>query len=122
MGKAKSSMESEQDFVERIISRRGGLTKRAYTQMINGARRDLKQLRADAEPRDPMNVEAALRAVEGEVLKLTLEVGFHLQELEAEHLRVDGDRVIASTGSGRLVHELVGLSRLLGQGPNGVLK
>lgn len=44
-----------------------------------------------------MHVEAALRAVEDEVFKLTFEVGLHLEELEPEHLRVDGDRVIAST-------------------------
>jgi hypothetical protein len=29
-----------------------------------------------------MHVEAALRAVEGEVLELALEVGLHLEELE----------------------------------------
>ena len=32
----------------------------------------------DSESADPMDVEAALRAVEGEVLKLALEVGLHL--------------------------------------------
>jgi hypothetical protein len=73
-------------------------------------------------PRHPMNVEAALGAVEGEVLELALEVGLHLQELEPEHLRVDRDRMIASTGSLRLVDELVRLRRLLGDGVDGVLE
>jgi hypothetical protein len=75
----------------------------------------------DAEPRDPMHVEAALRAVEDEVLELALEVGLHLQELKSEHLRVDRDRMIASTSSLRLVNEFVGLDRLLGNGADGVL-
>jgi hypothetical protein len=63
--------------------------------------------RSDAEAAHPMHVEAALGAVEGEVLELALEVGLHLQEFKAEHLRVDGDRMIASTGSLRLNDELV---------------
>jgi hypothetical protein len=69
-----------------------------------------------------MNVEAASGAVEGEILELALEVGLHLQELEPEHLGVDGDRVIASTSSLRLVDELVGLRGLLGDGVDGVLE
>jgi hypothetical protein len=58
----------------------------------------------------------------GEVLKLTLEVGIHLQKLEPQHLRVDPDRMIASTGSLRFVNELVRLDSLLGDGPDGVLE
>ena len=54
------------------------------------------------------------------LLELALEVG--LQELEPEHLRLDGDRMIASTGSLRFVDELVGLDRLLGDGADGVLQ
>jgi hypothetical protein len=34
---------------------------------------------SDPEARDPMNVETALHAVEGEVLELALDVGLHLQ-------------------------------------------
>jgi hypothetical protein len=75
-----------------------------------------------AEPADPMHVETTPGAVEGEILELALEVGLHLQELEPEHLRVDRDRVIASTSSLRLVDELVGLRRLLGDGVDGVLE
>ena len=69
-----------------------------------------------------MHVEAALRAVEDKVLKLTFEIGLHLQELQAQHLRVDRNRMIASTGSLRLVDELVGLDGLLGDGVDGVLE
>jgi hypothetical protein len=69
-----------------------------------------------------MHVEAALRAVEGEVLELALEVGLHLQELEPEHLGVDRDRMIASTSGLRLVDELICLDGLLGHGPDGVLE
>jgi hypothetical protein len=76
----------------------------------------------DAESRDPVYVEAAFGAVEGEVLELALEVGLHLQELQAEHLGVDGDSMISSTGSLRLVHELVGLDRLLGDGVHSLLE
>jgi hypothetical protein len=42
--------------------------------------------RSDPEPRDPMHVETALRAVEDRVVKLALEVGLHLQELKPQHL------------------------------------
>jgi len=52
----------------------------------------------DAEPRDPMHLEAALGAVQHPRLELALEIGLHLQQLEPEHLRVDSDRVIAATG------------------------
>jgi hypothetical protein len=40
----------------------------------------------DAESAHPVDIEAALLAVEGEVLKLAFEIGLHLQELEPEHL------------------------------------
>jgi hypothetical protein len=69
-----------------------------------------------------MHVEAAFGAVEGEILKLALEVGLHLQELEPQHLRVDRDWVIPSIGSLRLVDELVGLHRLFGDGAEGLLE
>jgi len=69
-----------------------------------------------------MHVQAAHRAVEREVLELTLEIGLQLQELEPKHLRVDGNRMVASTGSLRFVDELIGLDGLLGQSPDGVLE
>ena len=69
-----------------------------------------------------MHVETALRAVEDKVLELALEVGLHPQELEAEHLRVDRDRMIPSTSSLRLVNKLVGLDGLLGDRADGVLE
>jgi hypothetical protein len=40
--------------------------------------------------------------------ELSLEVGLHVEELEPQYLRVDRDRMIASTGSLRFVDELVG--------------
>jgi hypothetical protein len=59
--------------------------------------------RRDPEPSDPVNVETTLRAVQRPRLELALEVGVHPEELEPEHLRVEGDRMIASAGSLRLV-------------------
>jgi hypothetical protein len=41
-----------------------------------------------------MHVQAALRAVEGEILELAFEIRLHLEELEPQHLRVDGDPMI----------------------------
>jgi hypothetical protein len=76
----------------------------------------------DPEPQDPVNVEAAFGAVEREVLELAFEIGLHLEELKPQHLRVDRDRVIASTSSLRLVNELVSLDGLLGDGVDGVLE
>jgi len=77
--------------------------------------------RLHTETGNPVNVEAALGAVENEVLKLALEIGLHLQELEPEHLRADGDRVRAAPGGGRLVDKLTRLGGLLSDGMDGVL-
>jgi hypothetical protein len=69
-----------------------------------------------------MHVEAALRAVEGEILKLAFEIGLYLQELEPEHLGV-GDQWIgpAVPELDRLVDEVVCLGRLIRDGVDGVL-
>jgi hypothetical protein len=77
--------------------------------------------RLHTETGNPVNVEAALGSVENEVLKLALEIGLHLQELEPEHLRVDGDRMRAAPGGGRLVDKLTRLGGLLSDGVDGVL-
>src|SRR4029450_7867899 len=69
-----------------------------------------------------MPVQAAPRAVEDEVLKLALEISLHLQELEPEHLRVDGDRMVPSTSSLCLVDEIIGFRRLLGDGVDSMLE
>jgi hypothetical protein len=67
--------------------------------------------RRDAEARDPVNVEPALRAVEDEVLELSLEISLHLQELQAEHLGVDDQRIgPAVSDVDRLVDELLALA------------
>jgi len=47
---------------------------------------------------------------------------FTLEELEPEHLRVDRDRMRASSGSLRFVDELVGLDGLLGNGVDSAFK
>ena len=71
---------------------------------------------------NPVDLRAAGFAVEDPGRKFPIQVGPHLQELEPEHLRVDRDRVIASTGSLRLVDELVRLRRVLSNGVDGVLE
>jgi hypothetical protein len=96
-------------------------------QVTRQARRAARALGAPmagrhAEPGHPMHIQTAPGAVEGEILELALGVGLHLQELKPEHLRVDGDRMVASTSSHRLVDELVRLRRLLGDGVDGVLE
>jgi hypothetical protein len=40
----------------------------------------------DSETRDQMNRLAAVRAVEDELGELALEIGFHVEEFEPEHL------------------------------------
>ena len=47
----------------------------------------------DAETAHPMKVQAARRAVKDEPTKLPLEIGFHVQEFEAQHLRWKRGRV-----------------------------
>ena len=62
-----------------------------------------------------MNVQAALRAVEDEVLKLVFEIGLHLEQFQPEHLGVDHERIRAAVPErDRLVDEVVGLRCLLG--------
>jgi len=79
--------------------------------------------RRDAETADPMHIEAALPAVEAEVLELAFEVGLHLQELEPEHLGVGNERIGATVADlDRLVHQLVRFGGLLGDGVDGALK
>lgn len=60
-----------------------------------------------------MNVEAAGRAVEGELAERSLEVRFDVEELEPERLRVDRDGMRSSAGGGRLADDFVGLRGLL---------
>lgn len=75
------------------------------------------------EARDPMNRPPAIRAVENELTELPLEVGFHAEKLEAQHLGADGDLMGAvQTGSDRLVNEFIGPRRLLGYGMDGALE
>jgi hypothetical protein len=79
--------------------------------------------RRDAETADPMHIEAALRAVEAEVLELAFEVGLHLQELEPEHLGVGNERIgPAVPDVDRLVDERIGLLGLVSDGVDGALE
>jgi hypothetical protein len=48
---------------------------------------------SDPETTHPMHIEAALGAIEGEVLKLTFEIGLHLEQLQPEHLGVGDERI-----------------------------
>jgi hypothetical protein len=45
--------------------------------------------RRDTETGDPMNVEAARRAVKNEPTELALKIGLHVQHFKAEHLRLE---------------------------------
>jgi hypothetical protein len=73
----------------------------------------------DPESGDPMDRATALRAVEEEPIETALEIGFHVEEFEPEHLRVDRERVGAVEAAGdRLVDERVGLRGLLGDDAN----
>jgi len=70
-----------------------------------------------------VNVEAAPRAVEREVLELALEVGLHVQQLEPEHLGVGDERIgPAVAGADRLVDEGVGLRCLLSYNADGMFE
>jgi len=73
--------------------------------------------RGDAETGDLVNVEAALGAVEDERLEFALQLLLHVQQLEPEHLRVNGDRMGAvEPGVERLVDKVVGIRGLLDDG------
>lgn len=76
-----------------------------------------------AKTADPMNVEPALRAVRRPRLELALEVSLHVQELQAQHLHVDDERIgPAVPDVDGLVDEVVGLRCLLGDDVDGVLE
>ena len=73
--------------------------------------------RRDPEAADPVDVETALRAVEGEVLELALQVGLHLEQFKAEHLGVGDERIGAAVPDGDgFGDEVVGLAGLLCHG------
>jgi hypothetical protein len=75
------------------------------------------------EAGDPMDVEAARRAVEDEFAELPLEIRLHAEEFEPEQLCVDRKRVRPiEAGGDRLVDELVGLRRLIGNRTDGSLE
>lgn len=75
------------------------------------------------EARDPVHLSPAVRAVEHELLQLTLEVSLHVQKLQPEHLRLDRDGVGAvQPGIERLVHDRVCGSGLLGDQSHRKLK
>jgi hypothetical protein len=62
-----------------------------------------------------MNVSTTVGAGEAELGQSPFELGLRLQQLESEHLRRDRDRVICGdAGVHRLVDDLAGLARLLG--------
>jgi hypothetical protein len=70
-----------------------------------------------------MHVEAALRAVEGEVLEFSFEVGLHVQELQPKHLGVGDERIGPTVADlDRLVDERVGLRCLVGYGVDGTFE
>lgn len=70
-----------------------------------------------------MHIETALRAVQGERLEFSFEIAPHLEELQAQHLGVDDERIGATVADlDRLVDEGVGVGGLLGDGVDGALE
>jgi hypothetical protein len=70
-----------------------------------------------------VNIQAALRAVEAEVIEFSFEVGLHVQELQPKHLGVGDERIgPAVPDLDRLVDETVGLGGLLGYGMDGAFE
>jgi len=55
----------------------------------------------NAEPGDPMHGPAARGAVKDQLPKLAFKIDLHVQELEPQHLRVDGERMRAAKGPPR---------------------
>lgn len=75
------------------------------------------------DSRYPVDCLAAARAVEHELSQIALEVGLHLQELEAKHLRLVGDGVGAvQAGVDSLIDDRARGCRLLARGSNGTLE
>jgi hypothetical protein len=79
--------------------------------------------RLDLEAGYPVDCAAAVPTVEHPSPEFSFEVRLHLQEFEPEHLHMDDEPVrTAEPGGDRLVHEVVGLDRLLGHGPDGTFE
>ena len=77
----------------------------------------------DPVARHPVHCLAAARAVEHEPSEIALEVGLHLQKLEAKHLRLEGDGVGAvQAGVDTLIDDRARGCVLLAHGSNGTLK
>lgn len=76
-----------------------------------------------SEASNPVNRPPAISTVEDELAELSLEIGLHVEQLQAEHLRVDRERMrSAEAGGERLVDEAVSLRRLLGNCGDGVFE
>lgn len=70
-----------------------------------------------------MHVQAALGAVEDEILQFAIEIGLHLQELQSEHLGVRDQRIgSAVPDPDRLIDEVIGLGCLLGNSVDGAFE
>jgi len=79
--------------------------------------------RRGREPGNPVHGPAARRTVQDEVSELSLEVGFHLEQLLAQHLRLECHRVGTVEARGdRLVDDGVGLGGLPAHGSDGPLE
>lgn len=70
-----------------------------------------------------MDESTALRAIEDQLPDFPFEIGFHVQQLKAEHLRLQGERVRSVKASlERLLHNGASRGCLLADDPNRVLK
>lgn len=77
--------------------------------------------RADA--RHPVDLPAAVEAVENETRELPLELAFYPEELDADHLHGDSDRVgTVESGVHRVSDDGVHLLWLIGDGSRRALK
>jgi len=77
---------------------------------------------SDAEATHPMHVQAVLGAIERQRAEFAFEVGLHLEQLQAKHLRVRDEPIGATVPDlDRLVDESVGPGCLFGNGVDGML-
>lgn len=79
--------------------------------------------RRDAGARNPVDRTTARRAVKDEPTEFSFEVGLHVQQLKAKHLRLerDGMRAVEASVVG-FVHDGARVLRLLGNGSDGTFQ
>ena len=78
--------------------------------------------RSDPDPGNPVDPSVAPPAVQDPRAELPLQVPLHLEQLQADELRLEDRAVFGKAGGLEVIDQCVGPGRLLGDGGDGSLE